>query len=113
MNFNRIAWSDPKAKVVRPQGHNLRFTSNSLYTNYGLYKVPITAGWTNVHALRWRTSESPALGGRKSHARFDEGGLAKDSMARLLRHRQTKGAETDRPILRKLESALYSTYASV
>ena len=27
-------------------------TSNSLYTKYGLYKVPTTAGWTNVHALR-------------------------------------------------------------
>jgi len=34
----------------------------------------------------------------KPHARFDEGGLAKDSMDWLLRHRQTKGAGTDRPI---------------
>jgi len=34
----------------------------------------------------------------KPHARFDEGGLTKDSMEWLLRHRQTKGAETDRPI---------------
>ena len=30
----------------------LRFMSNSLYTKYGLYKVPTTAGWTKVHALR-------------------------------------------------------------
>ena len=34
----------------------------------------------------------------KPYVRFDEGGLAKDSMDWLLRHRQTKGAETDRPI---------------
>ncbi|MCK4467588.1 MAG: group II intron reverse transcriptase/maturase [Desulfobacterales bacterium] len=30
----------------------LCFTGRSLYTKYGLYKVPTTAGWTNVHALR-------------------------------------------------------------
>ena len=30
----------------------LRFTGSILYTKYGLYKVPTTAGWTNVHALR-------------------------------------------------------------
>ena len=34
----------------------------------------------------------------KPYVRFDEGGLAKESMDWLLRHRQTKGAETDRPI---------------
>jgi len=34
----------------------------------------------------------------KPYVRFDEGGLAKNSMDWLLRHRQTKGAETDRPI---------------
>jgi len=34
----------------------------------------------------------------KPYVRFDEGGLVKDSMDWLLRHRQTKGAETDRPI---------------
>ena len=34
----------------------------------------------------------------KPYVRFDEGGLAKGSMGWLLRHRQTKGAETDRPI---------------
>ena len=31
--------------------------------------------------------------------RFDEGGVETGPAARLLRHRQTKGAETDRPIL--------------
>ena len=36
----------------------------------------------------------------KPHARFDEGGLAKAAKARLLRHRQTKEAETDRPSLK-------------
>ena len=32
----------------------------------------------------------------KPYARFDEGGLANVAMAELLRHRRTKGAETDR-----------------
>ncbi len=34
----------------------------------------------------------------KPYARFDEGGLVRVSMDRLVRHRQTKGAETDRSI---------------
>ena len=36
----------------------------------------------------------------KLYARFDEGGLASRTMDRLLRHRRTKGAETDRSDLR-------------
>ena len=40
----------------------------------------------------------------KSHARFDEGGQEMLTMVRLLRHRQTKGAETDRLGLWKMES---------
>ena len=32
----------------------------------------------------------------KPHVRFDEGGQEKLTMVRLLRHRQTKGAVTDR-----------------
>jgi len=32
----------------------------------------------------------------KPHARFDEGGLAETVKVRLVRHRQTKGTETDR-----------------
>jgi hypothetical protein len=32
------------------------------------------------------------------HARFDEGGLVRSTKEWLLRHRQTKGAETDRRI---------------
>lgn len=34
----------------------------------------------------------------KPYVKFDEGGLAKDSMDWLLRHRKKKGAETDRSI---------------
>ena len=34
------------------------------------------------------------------YARFDEGGQATVTMVRLLRHRQTKGAVTDRSDLR-------------
>lgn len=45
----------------------------------------------------------------KPHARFDEGGLAKAGKVRLLRYRQTKGAETDRPGLKSQVPALYST----
>jgi group II intron reverse transcriptase/maturase len=30
----------------------VRFTNRNLYETYGLYKVPTTAGWTKVHALR-------------------------------------------------------------
>jgi len=45
----------------------------------------------------------------KPYARFDEGGLVKLSMKWLLRHRQTKGAETDRPFLQMSNPALYST----
>jgi hypothetical protein len=45
----------------------------------------------------------------KPHARFDEGGPAKAAKVWLLRHRQTKGAETDRPDLKSSEPALYST----
>ena len=45
----------------------------------------------------------------EAHARFDEGGLVKSSMEWLLRHRQTKGAETDRPFLQMVKPALYST----
>jgi len=38
------------------------------------------------------------------HARFDEGEQASPSRVGLVRHRQTKGAETDRPDLRTDES---------
>ena len=45
----------------------------------------------------------------KLYARFDEGELAIGTMFRLLRHRLSKGAETDRPELMLREPALYST----
>jgi hypothetical protein len=41
----------------------------------------------------------------KPHARFDEGGL-EPSMAKLVRHCQTKGADTDRPNLNNRSSSL-------
>jgi hypothetical protein len=44
------------------------------------------------------------------HARFDEGGQVKQSMARLLRHRQTKGAATAWHGLRNEEPVLYATF---
>ena len=39
-----------------------------------------------------------------AHARFDEGGQVMLTMAWLLRHRQTKGAETDMLGLRNMET---------
>jgi hypothetical protein len=74
----------------------LRFTGSLLNTQYGLYKVPTTAGWTECACLAVKNIGKPCAG--KPYARFDERGLAKDSMGWLFRHRQTKGAETDMPI---------------
>ena len=44
-----------------------------------------------------------------AHARFDEGGQAYQAMAGLFRHRQTKGAETDKLNLMSYVPVLYST----
>ena len=50
----------------------------------------------------------------KLHARFDEEGLVKLTMEWLLRHRQTKGAETDRRFLNgERKPVLYSTRCTV
>ena len=49
---------------------------------------------------------------RKSHARFDEGGMVETVMVRIVRHRRTKGAETDRPNLKPQIPSLYSTLYS-
>ncbi|WP_031435215.1 group II intron reverse transcriptase/maturase [Methylomarinum vadi] len=41
-----------KRHKVKDRGAGLgRFPSQQLYTKYGLYKVPTTAGWKKVHAL--------------------------------------------------------------
>jgi len=40
----------------------------------------------------------------KPYARFDEGGLASMTTVGLMRHRQTKGAATDRFVLRKCDA---------
>ena len=44
----------------------------------------------------------------KPHARFDEEGLVKLTMEWLLRHRQTKGAETDKQLLMAIESQSFT-----
>jgi len=44
----------------------------------------------------------------KPHARFDEEGLVKLTMEWLLRHRQTKGAETDKQLLMAIESQFFT-----
>lgn len=43
-----------------------------------------------------------------THARFDEEGLVKLTMEWLLRHRQTKGAETDKQLLMAIESQSFT-----
>jgi hypothetical protein len=45
--------------------------------------------------------------------RFDEGGVETGTMARLLRHRQTKEAETDRPGLTSTAPHSYSTVKTI
>ncbi len=44
----------------------------------------------------------------KPHARFDEEGLVKLTMEWLLRHRQTKGAETDKQLLMAIEGLSFT-----
>jgi hypothetical protein len=44
----------------------------------------------------------------KPHARFDEEGLVKLTMEWLLRHRQTKGAGTDKQLLMAIESQSFT-----
>ena len=44
-----------------------------------------------------------------AHARFDEGGQVSVTRVRLVRHRQTKGAEMDMPNLMLYAPVLYST----
>ncbi|MCW8942609.1 MAG: group II intron reverse transcriptase/maturase [Gammaproteobacteria bacterium] len=39
-------------KVRNRNSGYVRFPNRSLYENYGLYKVPTTAGWKRAHALR-------------------------------------------------------------
>jgi len=56
----------------------------------------------NGACLGMKNIGKPCAG--KPHARFDEGGQEKRTMAKLMRHRRTKGAETDRPCLRNVES---------
>jgi hypothetical protein len=46
-----------------------------------------------------------------AHVRFDEGSVETGTTARLFRHRQTKGAETDTPSLTFTAPHSYSTTA--
>jgi hypothetical protein len=38
-----------------------------MYENYGLYKMPTSAGWTKAHALRWRTSSESRVRENRKH----------------------------------------------
>src|SRR5450755_4257949 len=63
---------------------------------------------------KWRDAPLTKKAPYKSDApnapvRFDEGGVETGTMARLLRHRQTKEAETDRPGLTSTAPHSYST----
>ncbi len=82
--------------ISRAQAYQ-RFPGHLIYGRYGLYKLPTTAPWRSAR-LGVKNIGKPCTG--KPYARFDEGGLVRLAMPRLLRHRHTKGAETDRPRLR-------------
>jgi hypothetical protein len=61
---------------------------------------------------KWRGSVSPATvtpDALAAHVRFDEGSVETGTTARPLRHRQTKGAETDTPDLTFTAPHFYST----
>ena len=45
-------------KIRSFQSSVKEYNSKRLYNEYGLYKIPETAGWKKVHASKWRTSES-------------------------------------------------------
>jgi hypothetical protein len=44
------------------------------------------------------------------HAQFDEGGMVEAVIVGIMRHRRTKGAETDRSSLKPHNPSLYSTF---
>ena len=70
--------------------------------NAGVQRVLSMPGGEEHRKVRlWR---------RKPHARFDEGGMVEAVMVRIVRHRRTKGAETDRPNLKPHRPSLYSTH---
>ena len=78
----------------------LNIVSTEHYSDDGSLEEGACLGMKNIG--------KPCTG--KPYARFDEGGLVKLSMKWLLRHRQTKGTETDRPFLQMSKPVLYSTF---
>lgn len=59
--FGRVRWHAEERlrthlrkrhKVRRRKSGYRRFPTRQLYDRYGLYKLPVTAGWTTAHALR-------------------------------------------------------------
>jgi len=73
-----------------------------------VYSTHLMPGFSECYAcLAMKNIGKPCAG--KSHARFDEGGMVETVMVRIVRHRRTKGAETDRPNLKPHIPSLYST----
>ncbi len=85
---------------------------NELYDNSGFsilqtLNTPQNSVCEHIYANGSSLEESACLGKKnigkpctgKLYARFDEEGLVKLSMEWILRHRQTKGTETDRRLL--------------
>ena len=59
--FGRVKWhAEERLRTHLRKRHKVRarksgykhFPSHDLYRRHGLYKLPTTAGWTKVHALR-------------------------------------------------------------
>uniref|UniRef100_UPI003F49E63C reverse transcriptase domain-containing protein n=1 Tax=Desulfobacterium sp. N47 TaxID=3115210 RepID=UPI003F49E63C len=84
----------------------VRFTNRDLYEKYGLYKAN-DSGLDKSACFAVKNIGKPCAG--KPHARIDEGGMVEAVMVGILRHRHTKGAETDRPNLKSHRPSLYST----
>ena len=60
-----------KRHKVKDRGASIsRFPSQQLYTKYGLYKVPTTAGWKSQRMPSVKNIGKPCAG--RLHARFDE-----------------------------------------
>nr|CBX28823.1 hypothetical protein N47_B19690 [uncultured Desulfobacterium sp.] len=85
----------------------VRFTNRDLYEKYGLYKAN-DSGLDKSACFAVKNIGKPCAG--KPHARIDEGGMVEAVMVGILRHRHTKGAETDRPNLKSHRPSLYSTF---
>ena len=94
--------SQPTLRASAHDSGPMRFATPSSYGTFTHYLSPVLTGAPRPDP------HNPLYAGNP-HVRFDEGKLVKAATARLLGHRQTKEAETDKPNLRLQWPASYST----